>query len=749
MGCSSSIFQRKDISSCKSSIRQPKQTEKTNEKQRGKVENERFLEILQFLLKLPLMTRIPRDKYPLVAASCCMEEFPAKATICSQGDIFALIHGCADAYVQFGQSKARFELGEGDCFGRIHSRLVMEVVTVVPVTCMRIPKGVLEELGFFDASGQNANVNNIQSFGEFTSPEICSKRMALLKAIGPCRIFKKLLIEETLGVAAALTERSFSEGESIVTQGEYNDSVYAVYDGHLEGAETLQIFGDHAFLFQEPQPFTVKVMSRTATALMLHYDQLSLLDVFASVLKQVKLHTFIRYSDLRKLGLLGAGGFSKVLLCENVKAPVIQTFALKSMCKGYIHKTGMVKSIQQEMDALMMTNSPFIIKLHQTYNKPGAVCFLLEAALGGDLYAIFHRKGFHGSECHTKYYIASWVYALQHMHARNIIFRDVKPENAVLDSCGNLKVVDFGIAKFTMGKTFTTCGTPDYFPPEVISGTGHTKAYDWWGIGIMLFEFMAGYPPFDSACPMQIYSKVMRGFEKVHRPKALSDSLYLLCKQMLQKDPNMRLPTKQGGVDNIKDCKWFTHFDWQGLENRTLTPPYIPEVKHAKDLKNISARKEDCPKVLPVDPDVDDLPHWKYFDWLQADQQGKRPYTCPEVEIRDEDNPDEVCPDVEWDNLDVGVDPAPAVPMKSSQDQVFHLKNFCICGNENRAHAKFCDQCGSKLTESNPRAPLILQMLTAPSLSTTGSGSEFSLPTEEFSSCSLSTTGSSSCPGTN
>merc|ERR1712018_926270 len=110
---------------------------------------------------------------------------------------------------------------------------------------------------------------------------------------------------------------------------------------------------------------------------------------------------------------------------------------------------------------MLMTNSDFIIKLYSTYNSNQVLYFLLEVALGGELYATYNRKGFHGSEKHAKYYIAGVVQAFSHCHDRRIIYRDLKPENLLLCDLGHLKLTDMGLAKFAIGKTYTTCGTPD------------------------------------------------------------------------------------------------------------------------------------------------------------------------------------------------------------------------------------------------------------------------------------------------
>merc|ERR1711937_507533 len=97
----------------------------------------------------------------------------------------------------------------------------------------------------------------------------------------------------------------------------------------------------------------------------------------------------------------------------------------------------------------------------------------MEPLLGGEIYQTYNRKGFHGSEEHAKFYVAAAVFALGHMHERKVLYRAIKPEDMCLNSDGHCKFVDFGLSKIIFGKTYTTCGTPDYFAPELIGSTGH------------------------------------------------------------------------------------------------------------------------------------------------------------------------------------------------------------------------------------------------------------------------------------
>merc|ERR1711957_882294 len=156
-----------------------------------------------------------------------------------------------------------------------------------------------------------------------------------------------------------------------------------------------------------------------------------------------------------------------------------------------------------------------------------------------------------------KFYVAGTLFAFEHLHSKKIIFRDLKPENLLLTDKGKVKLTDMGLAKVVLGKTYTTCGTPDYFSPELIASKGHDSAVDWWTLGILTFELMSGHPPFESATPMQIYSKVTKGINKVQFPKKVKGKAEDLIKVLCHQNPSERLPMKKGGVDNLKKHGYF------------------------------------------------------------------------------------------------------------------------------------------------------------------------------------------------
>merc|ERR1712032_17531 len=215
------------------------------------------------------------------------------------------------------------------------------------------------------------------------------------------------------------------------------------------------------------------------------------------------------------------------------------------------------------------------------------------------------KKTLFGSQNHTRFYIACVLLAFEHLHQRQIVYRDLKPENVLLDIKGYAKVTDFGLAKFVVGHSYTTCGTPDYFAPEMVMGCGHTRAVDWWTLGVMTYELMVSDAPFSADEPMAVLRKVKRGIEYARFPSRSASWVRLvidLCKQ----EPSEWLPMRKGGTMNVKESNWYKEvgFDWSGLISRRMVAPYVPAVKSDTDTSNFESigQHEGPPEIPYKDP---------------------------------------------------------------------------------------------------------------------------------------------------
>lgn len=302
----------------------------------------------------------------------------------------------------------------------------------------------------------------------------------------------------------------------------------------------------------------------------------------------------IRRNDLQRVGRLGVGAFGLVTLEADRRTS--RTYALKAVSKGYLAHLRMEYSVLNEKRILKMLDTPFVVRLLATYNGREHVYFLLEAALGGELFTTYERLKLYGSEVHARFYVACVTEALAHLHEKNVIYRDLKPENLLLDVKGFCKVTDMGLAKITTSPTFTMVGTPDYMAPEVIDQTGHTKSVDWWTLGVLLFELLAGHAPFESKTgnAQETYGLVKRGIETVHFPSSVKLQAAALVRNLCHRSPEVRLRTPM-----LREHQFFKSFDWPGLQQLRMTPPLVPQVRGPRDLSNFRDCEHEDPQAMP------------------------------------------------------------------------------------------------------------------------------------------------------
>ncbi|VDM02291.1 unnamed protein product [Schistocephalus solidus] len=310
--------------------------------------------------------------------------------------------------------------------------------------------------------------------------------------------------------------------------------------------------------------------------------------------------------DLCVIATLGVGGFGRVelkhisqnyvvltnyqlslcvltlLLVQKVRigGDNSRTFALKQLKKYYVVETKQEEHVMNERSILMNANCDFIVKLYRTFKDRKYLYMLLEVCLGGELWTVL-RNQIAFSESQTQFYVACVVEGLIYLHKRGIVFRDLKPENLLLDSQGFCKMTDFGFAK-NIGfgrKTWTFCGTPEYVAPEIILNKGHDFSADAWSLGILIFELQMGSPPFSSGEPMKTYNIILKGIEAITFPRKISRNAQNLIKKLCRDNPTDRLGYNKGGLSEIKKHVWFEGFDWDGLMNRKISPSFVPRVR--------------------------------------------------------------------------------------------------------------------------------------------------------------------------
>jgi len=323
-------------------------------------------------------------------------------------------------------------------------------------------------------------------------------------------------------------------------------------------------------------------------------------------------------SEIALRDTLGQGTFGRVRLAhsddarkgaEAVGLPHAGYFAIKILKKSEIIRLKQLDHVSSERELLLnKTNHPFIVNAYHTYKDERNLYMILEYVPGGELLSIARANAACFGNDTAKFYAAQLVMALQYLHADNIIYRGMVPDNLLVDKMGYLKLVDFGFAKQFAPHvepekmhTFTLCGTAEYLAPEIVNSKGHGKGADWWALGIVIFEMLAGYPPFFADNPFEIYQKILKAqpkypghfdinlYEGVNRETGLSMPDVPkngLIVRLLRPDKSHRIGCLKNGAEDIKKHKWFRGLNWAALYNKQLAPPMgalLPELRDDDD----------------------------------------------------------------------------------------------------------------------------------------------------------------------
>ncbi|XP_073322731.1 cGMP-dependent protein kinase 2 [Pagrus major] len=288
------------------------------------------------------------------------------------------------------------------------------------------------------------------------------------------------------------------------------------------------------------------------------------------------------FDHLEVIATLGVGGFGRVELVK-VQGEDI-TFALKVIKKKHVVDNRQEEHIHSERKILAEARSPFVVKLYRTFKDNKYVYMLLEACLGGEVWSLLRDRGSF-DEPTAKFCVGCVTEAFDYLHRKGVLYRDLKPENLMLDTEGYIKLVDFGFAKkIRCGqKTWTFCGTPEYVAPEIILNKGHNFSVDFWSLGILVFELLTGSPPFSGSDQMMTYTFILKGIEKMDFPKKITKRPEDLIRKLCRRNPSERLGNLKNGITDIKKHRWFNGFNWEGLKARTLLSPLKRELTGPTD----------------------------------------------------------------------------------------------------------------------------------------------------------------------
>ncbi|XP_076622828.1 serine/threonine-protein kinase N isoform X2 [Colletes latitarsis] len=310
--------------------------------------------------------------------------------------------------------------------------------------------------------------------------------------------------------------------------------------------------------------------------------------------------TGMTIDNFRLLSVLGRGHFGKVILSQYRNTG--EYFAIKALKKGDIIARDEVESLLSEKRIFEVANAtrhPFLVNLFACFQTEAHVCFVMEYAAGGDLMMHIHADVF--GEPRAVFYSACVVLGLQYLHESRIIYRDLKLDNLLLDTEGYVKIADFGLCKEGMGygdRTGTFCGTPEFLAPEVLTETSYTRAVDWWGLGVLIFEMLVGESPFPGDDEEEVFDSIVN--DEVRYPRFLSLEAIAIMRRLLRKNPDRRLGSSERDAEDVKKQAFFRHIAWDDLLLRRVKPPFVPVIHSVEDVSNFDEEfTSEKPQLTP------------------------------------------------------------------------------------------------------------------------------------------------------
>uniref|UniRef100_A0A8C9WAW2 protein kinase C n=1 Tax=Scleropages formosus TaxID=113540 RepID=A0A8C9WAW2_SCLFO len=294
----------------------------------------------------------------------------------------------------------------------------------------------------------------------------------------------------------------------------------------------------------------------------------------------------MQIEDFRCISVLGRGHFGKVLLAEYKRTGKL--YAIKALKKGDVVSRDEVDSLMCEkriFETINAARHPFLVNLHGCFQTVEHVCFVMEYSPGGDLMIHIHNNIF--TEPQARFYAACVLLGLEFLHKNKIVYRDLKLDNILMDADGFVRIADFGLCKEGMGhgdRTSTFCGTPEFLAPEVLTDNNYTRAVDWWGMGVLLYEMLVGESPFPGEDEEEVFDSIVN--DEARYPRFLSPDSISIIQRLLRKNPEKRLGASEQDAGEVKKQPFFKSVEWEALLAKKVKPPFLPTIKGAADVSN-------------------------------------------------------------------------------------------------------------------------------------------------------------------
>lgn len=275
-------------------------------------------------------------------------------------------------------------------------------------------------------------------------------------------------------------------------------------------------------------------------------------------------------------------------------------YALKVLRKDNIIKRNQIEHTKTERSVLGYVKHPFIVGLNMAFQSKDKLYFVLDYCAGGELFFHLGKLGRFAQD-RARFYAAEIVLAISYVHSLDIVYRDLKPENVLLDHLGHIRLTDFGLSKEGISSSSSGansfCGTPEYLAPEILNRQGHGRAVDWWSLGALLYEMLTGLPPFYCQDREKLFHKIRHS--ELPYPSTVKPEAKELLMGLLTKDPNRRLGSGPGDAEDIKVKSFFASIDWEKLFNHQIEPPWVPEIQSKSDTSQFDKEFTNMPVFSP------------------------------------------------------------------------------------------------------------------------------------------------------
>ncbi|GMH93460.1 hypothetical protein TL16_g12634 [Triparma laevis f. inornata] len=601
----------------------------------------------KFLRKISLFSELSDAVIMKIAEAMKTVEFKDGEHIIKQGDagedFFMIKSGnvTVTQKVKGGTEKVLAKNTAGDYFGELalmkNTPRQANIIATGPVECF-----TLDRTNFNEVLGPLEDVLNLH------------KGIHIMKKVK--MLAENLNEKEMETISRKLERKLYSDGERIIKQGDHGEHYFMIERGtvtisidntevgSLTDSSETPYFGEMALMSDDTRVASVIADGSVQLAYLTRNEFQTLLgpmkDIIQRVSKQRTESNNILGNTIGRLGraisnatgsargassrassssnsstnkipfsaliekrILGTGTFGTVKLMQDGRDG--KGYAMKILRKQKIINMKQVSNVYSEREMMEILDYPLVLRLAGTYQDSNSLYMLLDLVPGGELWALLHGEenclpttSIGGiAPAAAKFYAANVLATLEFMHSKNVAYRDLKPENLVLDAEGYLKVIDLGFAKLIEPgeKSNTLCGTPEYLAPELVLSKGHSHAVDVWALGILIFELLTNDTPFEAEDATVMFSKISN--PKSHLRKAMPKGIDKKSKKIIEKildvNPVMRLGCKKKGMSEMWADPWFDGFTEDLISRKALNAPYVPQLSGPLDVFNFDDFESD------------------------------------------------------------------------------------------------------------------------------------------------------------